>query len=149
MKKFQFKLDALVRYREHMEQLARQELAQAEREVSESESRMEGMRSDQAAREGDFASEATRGLSADRLRLYSDYLAGLELDLAQEEKRREALVKTRSEKRDNLADRSKERKLLVNLRERQKDAYYKEMFAEEQKLVDDMTVLRKARDINK
>ena len=148
MKKFHFQLDPLIKLREHREKMAQQAVAKARRDVVAAEERMAELKEEQNRQEAALAREVEGGISAQRFLLYTGYIGDTEFQHIAETQRRNALLKEERARRQELADKSVEKKILENLKELKKDAYYKEMREEEQKSTDDMTVLRKARDIN-
>ena len=149
MKRFRFKLDPLIKVREHREKTAQLAFAEAKRETAAQEEEMARMRAELEQRTAAFDAAVARGLSAGQFRLYAEFLEGMELDLQEGELRHQELLKAEEEKRQELGRKSVEKRILESLKERKKDLYYKEMRQEEQKGADDMTVLRKARDINR
>ncbi len=148
MKKFRFKLDPLIKVREHKEKMAQLAVAAAGRETAESQEKVVRMRNRVVEGGAAFEAAVEGGISAERFLLHAEYLGGIDQDIRDEEGRLQELMAAEKEKREALAARSVEKQILENLRERKKDLYYKEMLDEEQKGADDMTVLRKARDIN-
>ncbi|MFZ5572006.1 MAG: flagellar export protein FliJ [Thermodesulfobacteriota bacterium] len=147
MKRFRFRLEPLLRYREFKERQAQQKLFQAQTDLAESERRI--------LRGSELFSESTRqldektgaGITMAEYRLHRGYLSGIERALDMERRRRLKLIQTKEKRQQELAQKSKEKKLLEKLRDRKKEDYYQDVAEYLQKEIDDMVTVRKAREI--
>ena len=145
MKRFQFRLDPLLRYREFREQQARQAVSNASRDVRICEAdiaRLQGRLAD-ARRACD--QEAAGGIAAERFLQFTRFVEGLETRLEAENERRQKLLTELAACKKRLAEAALERKSVENLKERRKAEYYQEMARESQRQTDDMTIIRQAR----
>lgn len=149
MKRFQFRLEAFLRYREYQEQSAQMEVARARSDLMACEEKIARSREDCAKKMRELETRTSAGIESDRFLLFSEYLAGVESFLESEDGRRGELVKILEAKQKDLAEKSVKRKSLENLREQRKEEYYKEIANALGKETDDGVVLRKARDVNR
>jgi flagellar FliJ protein len=145
MKKFQFRLEPLRKYREFLERQKQLEVAKARSDVLRCEESIEKTRAAHAEMVGSLETDLGEGMDAARFLQARNYIAGLEAFEASEEKRRVGLLKELNRRQKELARKSVEKKAIERLKERQKEAYYATMLKEEQKSMDDTMVLRQAR----
>lgn len=145
MKKFQFRLEPLRKYREFLERQKQLEVAKARADVRSCEESIEKTRAAFCEAVGSLESDLDSGINAARFLQIRSYLAGLESFEASEEKRRLGLLKTLTRRQEELARKSVEKKAIERLKEKQKEEYYAAMLKEEQKTMDDTVVLRQAR----
>jgi flagellar export protein FliJ len=141
MKKFQFSLKALLSYREHLEQIAQQELAKVQAEINAITALIEEfeLSRDNTREELDARSEA--GITALDMGRYMDYLAGLEQNLNEARAYRSQLLRLAEKKRGVLTVKSVERKIITNLKERRKADYVDEAGKAFQKQADEMVLV--------
>lgn len=147
MKKFSFRLEPLLRYREHLEKLAQQAVSEAHADVLACENRITGFTDKRQKTSRELEEKMAQGLSAEQYHIYSDYLSGLTVTLRQEEKRLKALTAELARKQAVLSRKSVEKKVLENLKERRKAEYYDQMAKRDQKETEDITIIRKVRGV--
>ncbi|MBF0210856.1 MAG: flagellar export protein FliJ [Desulfamplus sp.] len=146
MKKFDFKLQPVLKYREHLENLAKQEYVQAFMDVKAAEDAIEFMQRSFELMAKNIEDETQKGIPAQLFRQYNDYLDSLENDIALKRKEHEQLQKILAVKQQSLTKKSVDKKVLERLKEKKKVQYVEEFIAEEQNRADDMTSLKKARE---
>ncbi len=149
MKKFRFKLESLLQYREHLERIAQQEVAKARSNIVACEENITRLKNEHQKISFELDSEVATGIVAERYKLYTAYIYGIESSVASEEKRLQNLLKVFKEKQNILTQKSIEKKVIENLKGRKKEEYYDNMFKNIQKESDDTIITRKARDMNK
>lgn len=149
MKKFEFRLEALLRYREHREHEMLQALASAQSDVRECEERIAERLETLALKIEELDRLAASGIDVENYRIYMDYLAGMEAEIEAEKRRLTQLQDIVAERQKELTRRSIQKKMMENLKIRKKEQYFEEMLQLQQKETDDMVLLRKAMDINK
>jgi len=144
MKRFQFRLDPLLRYREFLMEQAQQEVATVRVAVQACEERIARHEKayDETAHELD--QEMSAGVDVKRYKHYTDYLAGIESDLKKEQHALKELLTHLEEKQAQLSQRSIDKKVLENLKNRRREEYYREMMDTMQKETDDIVIVRKA-----
>jgi len=145
MKKFQFRLEPLRRYREFLERQKQLEVAKARSDVLSCEESIEKTRTAYSEAVSSLETDLGKGMPAARFLQVRNYLSGLASFEASEEKRRGGLLKTLVRRQEELAKKSIEKKAIQKLKDRQKEEYYTAMLKEEQKTLDDTVILRQAR----
>jgi flagellar FliJ protein len=145
VKRFQFRLAPLLRYREFREQQARQAVSNARRDVLACEAdiaRLQGHLGDARCA---CDREAAAGMMAERFLHFTHFLQGIETRIDAESKRRRTLLKELAVCQARLAETVVQRRSVENLKERRRTEYYQEMAKELQKETDDMTIIRQVR----
>ena len=148
MKKFQFRLQPLLRYREYLERLAKIEVSNVLIDIAESEKRIDHAKDSRSVTATRLDEESSRGISSERFRLFTNYIEGIEAFLETENEHRRQLLELLVEKQKKLTQKSVEKKVLENLKKKRKEQYYGELRKSIQKEADDTIIVRKARDIN-
>lgn len=148
MKKFDFKLQSVLNYREHLENLARQEVIQVLKDMTDCEKRIKQIRQAQQLLADQMENEAVKGISAILFRQYNDYLDSLGDDIALKLQELEQLQKMLAVKQQFLTKKSVDRKVIERLREKKRGEYLEEVMYEEQKIADDISSLKKAREVS-
>lgn len=146
MKKFRFSLEPLLKYRSFMEQKAKQELAEALKNLAECEEKIKSLENDKKDAMLTMDSEMAKGITSDQYRLHTSYIDSLDAMIFSEEDRRIRLAKVVREKQQVLAKRSVEKKAIENLKQKKRAEYIEEMLAIQQKMSDDIIMARKARE---
>jgi flagellar protein FliJ len=142
MKKFKFRLEPVMRYREFLERQKQLEVAKARSDVVTCEASIERTRSAFIETVGELEKEAGLGMDAARFLQFRGYMSGLEAFEASEIKRRSKLLGVLVERQKELTKKSVEKKVMEKLKVRYREEYYTAMFKEEQKGLDDMIVIR-------
>ena len=145
MKKFNFKLQSVLKYRSHLENLARQEAMKALMDITQCENAMAQIRQERQSLALRIEQETTKGVSAQMFRHYNDYLDALDADIVRKENEKIQLNKVLAVKQQTLIQKGVERKAIERLKEKKRAEYIDEMMAEEQKIADDIASLKKAR----
>lgn len=145
MKRFRFRLAALLRYREFQEQQARQAVLEASRVLRECEAdlaRQQGcLDQARAACEG----EARGGITAERFLLFTRFVAGLETRRDAAQARRQKLLKELAACRKRLADAVVQRQAVEKLKERRRSEYDQDMAKELQKQTEEIVLMHRGR----
>jgi flagellar FliJ protein len=143
MKRFHFSLEKVLELRAYREQEAEIELGRAIGVLSQIESRIRTVAEDR------YRAAAERFLpDNDALKIlnYENYILRLDQErdkLLEDAARAELVVE---EKRNLFLDASRERKVLDKLKEKREKEYRKKMFAEETKILDDISGGKEARE---
>jgi flagellar FliJ protein len=145
MKKFEFRLESLLRYREHKEARALQAWSQAQHRLQACQEKIVEYQKVQKRKETELDELSAAGMDMERYRIYMDYLAGMEIAIEKEKQHLQQLQKIFAEKQAELAHKAVDKKMMENFKSRQKERYIREMQVLEYKNADDMTLLRKAR----
>jgi len=148
MKKFKFRLDPLLRYRSFQEHQKKLAVAAARYEVMACEAAIENTVLLARTTSETLDSAMANGMDATRFEWFKHYLEGLSSSRGAAEARRIELMKTLTQRQLELTEKSVARKVVENLKARKKEDYYREALKTEQKVLDDMVILRSARKIN-
>lgn len=126
MKRFRFRLEALLKQREQIEKDRQKELADAMRQVQEQKSRLEaitGKSRETLDRKREHQAGAIR---ISDLQVYSRYLHRLKRDSLGAEELLRALRKTEARRREALLEAAKNRKIYETLKDHQREDFYRE-----------------------
>ena len=148
MKRFSFRLQPILKYREYQERLARQETALALADVRESQARTDVLRGEKGRAADAMDRDASGGISASEYKAHALYLDSLDSDIAGQVQTTRKLGTVLSAKQKDLAKRSVARKVMERLKERRAREYMEEFRDVEQKTLDEIISVRKAREIN-
>ena len=145
MKKFKFRLEPLLRYRAYLEEQKKLEVAKAGADVLECEQAIVRCQLAVDHTQTRLSADLESGVDATRFHLFCNYLSGLEQTTDLEQNKLQDLSALLAAKKEELAKQSVERKVIGNLKKRQKESYYTEMLKDEQKALDDTVILRHIR----
>ncbi|MBF0233655.1 MAG: flagellar export protein FliJ [Desulfamplus sp.] len=146
MKKFNFKLYPVLKYREHLENIAKQEYVKAYMDVKTAQEMILQMEQAFQILADKVDQETITGISSMLFRQYNDYLDSLESDIELKRKELEQLQRVQAVKQQALTKKSVAKKVIERLREKKRGEYLEEFQAEEQKRADDIASLKKARE---
>ena len=149
MKKFKFRLEPLMQYREFMERRKQLEVAQARTDVISCEQSIEQIRTTFSDTTDQLAEDLNQGIEAARFLRVNAYLSGLESLEEAEKKRHAQLLGVLARRQKELKKKTIEKKAIEKLKLRQKEEYYTGMMKEEQQSLDDIIILRQARSIER
>ncbi len=148
MKRFDFRLNPLLNYREYGEKLAKQEVAAAYRDVKACEETIARLKSAYIQTFDEMSTCAAEGINAERFRSYYTYLDAVDSAIVEETQKREMLNRILNEKIDALKQKSVDRKVIEQLKERKETEYMAEVRKIDQKDIDEISALKKARELN-
>ena len=143
MKKFKFKLDPVLRYRQYREELALMELAKARQALVLSKKKIQQI---QQARKGvmtDLDARQTEGLEVNRYRIYTVYLQGLGEKIESENEHLVEIGRMVKEKHETAEAERISKDTLQRVRETQYFHYLQGRDRTEQKAADELIALRK------
>ena len=147
MKKFSFRLEALIKYRQYKELHARQEVARAYRDLKECELLVRTL-AQNLSRTLQLLDRATaEGITVAEFKNYQAYLDGVSDDLARQSIRKKSFEVLLAEKQTLLTRASVDRQVLDRLKTRKKAEYMLEFQKLEQNASDEIASLKKAREI--
>jgi flagellar FliJ protein len=135
---FRFRLETVLRVRRRREEAAALELAAAQRAQRGQEEMLAGLEDGRRRERQALERLARKGLLARDLLLHQDYEWALAWRLERERRHLGELAAACEEKREALLARSREKKVLENLKERQHKLWRQEEARREQKLLDEL-----------
>lgn len=146
MKRFQFKLQSLLNYKKHLEEMARQEMARAVADVNACQEQIQSLgqtRKDAGKR---LERLVEKGIGAAEFKLHNGFLSIVDQMIIEERQRKVRLEKVLDEKRSMLTKRTIDKKAMERLWERRAQEYTQEMLREEQKALDEVAALKTVRE---
>lgn len=147
MRRFAFRLQPLLNFKNYKERLARQEMAKAQLDVKDCERMIESLKQSLIQSEEQMDRLSLEGMSAVRFQQFRNYLRGVTDTIAMETHRKAELEKVVEDKRVILKRKTVEKKTMEKLREKQAQAYSQEVLMSEQKDLDEICALKTAREI--
>ncbi|NOX35002.1 MAG: hypothetical protein GXP56_14950 [Deltaproteobacteria bacterium] len=145
MKRFEFKLQPLLNYRQYLEQIARQNAAKAHMDVKNCEELILGLKRTCDQNADKMEDIVAEGVSAPEFRRYHSYLDAVKTSMKYEKSRKIELKKLLKEKLLELKKKSVDKKAMELYREKLKTAYTQEVIKIEQKELDEISSLKTAR----
>ena len=143
MKKFKFRLDPVLRYKQYREELALMELAKARQALVLSKKKIQQI---QQARKGvmtDLDARQTEGLEVNRYRIYTAYLQGLGEKIESENEHLVQIGRMVKEKHETAEAERISKDTLQRVRETQYTHYLQGRDRTEQKAADELIALGK------
>lgn len=126
MKKFRFRLEPLLKLRQHRERERQKEHAEALQKVQAQNQHLAAIDQDRSRTLERQRSLQTGKLSTSRLLAHSRYLLRLKGDTMTGREVLRSLEQQAERRRQNLVEAARQRQIYEKLRERRKEAYYKE-----------------------
>ncbi|MBF0204075.1 MAG: flagellar export protein FliJ, partial [Desulfamplus sp.] len=133
MKKFNFRLQPVLKYREHLENLAQQEYVKACMDVVKANEQIVQMEQEYRVIIDIVEQKTVKGISAQLFRQYCEYQDSLENDIDLKRKEHEQLQRIAAVKLQALTKKSVERKVIERLKDKKRSEYVDEFQMEEQK----------------
>ncbi|MFH1687349.1 MAG: flagellar export protein FliJ [bacterium] len=127
MKKFKFRLEALLRVREHAEREKQKTHAKALHMVQKQRQKLQELQADRHRTTGEQRAQMTGRLSVADMLVYSRYLQKIRGEHTMGEQLLAGLDKDAEAKRQNLVEASKQRKIYEQLKAHRRERHYKEL----------------------
>lgn len=138
MKQFRFGLDGVLGYRQQVLEGQQNEYAKALQRVREQQDRVEDAQARYQALNRRFREEAAAGMTAADAMGFESGLRVLELEIAQEMKSLQTLRQEAEEKRKRVLQAHMDAAVLERLKEKQQDAYRKEVQKSDERFIDEL-----------
>ena len=148
MKRFEFKLQALLNFRKHLERMAQQDMAKTVMEVTDCEKQIGSLQITHGQSIQRVELLVEKGIGAREFKQHHAYLGAVTSMIAEEKQRKIQLEKVLEKKRLALKKRSVDKKAMERLRESQAKEYNHQLLVAEQKELDEISSLKKAREIS-
>ncbi|MCP4020302.1 MAG: hypothetical protein GY729_00540 [Desulfobacteraceae bacterium] len=148
MKRFKFKLDAVLNYREYLERIAQQKTAKAHMDITNCQQGIEQLKTTFSQSRDILDDTVEEGIKASALKSHYTYLGAIKGDMHSEINRRTQLQDVLKEKLVELKRRSIDKKAMELLKEKRKSEYDDEYRKAEQKNQDEISSLKTARESN-
>lgn len=145
MKKFKFKLEPVLKYRENLAEQAKEELLKAQKDRNITEDQLNELIKKTEANKQIFKEQQKGLMNVHEILDQLSYIAHLKSDAyhkANELDKKEELLEN---KREQYMERSKDKKVIEKLKEKKHVSYMKDLTEKEQKSLDESSVTRFAR----
>ena len=139
---YQFKLEALRRYRLFQEEALNKELADAQRLRDLALQDLDGIQAMRDKTEADLQQEQVRAGFATQVIVYHRFLRKLAEDLIRQQHKVQAAQNLCDQRREDLLEAMKKRKALDKLKENGLRAYLSDLDKEEAKFINEMAINR-------
>ena len=145
MKRFKFRLDPVIRYREYRERIAQIELHRETQALIETKNRISELEQSRRYAAGELDGEQTEGIEVDRYRVFTAYLRGLRHEIESESERLIEIGKRIRKKQEAVKAETIKKKTVEWLKETEYSTYLEWVNRAEQKAADELVGLsRKA-----
>ncbi len=148
MKRFDFTVKALLSIRKHLERVTQQNMVKTVREVRACENQIDLLQTTHGQSAQRLESIVENGVAAQEFKQHHAYLGAVTQMIAEELHRKFQLAKILDKKRLALKKRSVDKKAIERLREKQAKEYNHKLRVAEQKELDEISSLIKAREIS-
>ncbi len=148
MKRFEFKLQALLNFRKHLERVAQQDMAKTVMAVSDCENQIDSLQTTHGQSTKKLEAIVEKGVAAQEFKHHHAYIGAVTQMIVEEKRRKVQLGIILKKKRLVLKKRSIDKKAIERLREKQAKEYNQELLTAEQKELDEISSLKKAREIS-
>ncbi len=145
MKKFEFKMQPFLKYREYLERLAQQKTAKAHMDVKNCEQNIEQLKRTWEQQADAIEQNVQKGISASQFQEYYHYLVTVETTIEEEKYRKIELNKILNEKLLELKKKSVDKRAMELYREKLFAQYTRKVIQSEQKELDEISTLKTAR----
>ncbi len=143
MKRFKFRLDPVIRYRQYLEKMALMELAKAKAAVVQTKQRIRDLEQAKKDMAVDLRIQEGQGMSVRRFRVYEAYLHGLDDQIDVQTGRLPKLEQAVMQKYKAAEAQRVKKETLELAREKQHGKYMEQVALAEQKSVDELISLRR------
>ena len=143
MKRFKFRLDPVIRYREYRERIAQIGLARETQALVESKNRISEIEQARRYTVSELDSEQKQGIEVDRHLIFTAYLQGLRDEIESERERLVEIDKRIREKQEAAKVETMKKKTLEWIKQTQYSKHLKWINRAEQKAADELIGLKK------
>ena len=145
MRLFKFRLEPILKFREHLAEQAQLKVAKVRSDILLCEDRIARLEKSLAHTTEEMDQKVGAGLGAKEYKQFVNYLAGIESNLEAESLQRRELLQRLEETQKELKQRTTDKKALESLKDKRRKDHYQEMLKLDQKESDDMIIIRQAR----
>ncbi len=138
-----FELERVLIYRRDMEKLRKQELAAAKQRLEQANLDLEREEELVELLSQEFQKSQQDIGSIDEMRMYSVFFARKRDEINQQKERIKDLDRIMNEKREDLMEASKDKKVLESLKVKKAEEFRTEMAAKERKFLDEISIQKK------
>lgn len=147
MKKFKFKLESVLKYKDFLEKQAKQALMTINVDIRECEENIEEIRVKRSRLVNEVEKETEKGIAIELFQMFQNYIGAIENNLEKERNRLKLLFEEKDLRTLKLIEAKKEKEAIAKLKANKKKKFMEEMIYEEQKELDEISSIKKAREI--
>jgi flagellar FliJ protein len=136
-----------LKYRTFLEKEARQALLSINLDISECEENIESIKYKRVLLYKELEEETDKGITIEYFNMYQNYISSVDQRLENEKTRLLELFREKDSRTRKLIEARKQKEALEKLKSRKKKQYMEKMFYEEQKELDEISSVKKAREI--
>lgn len=144
--RFSFRLEKVLRYREHLEKKSRLQFSEAMKRMKEQEVLIVGLGNRRLDAARALAGERSEGISVARDRIHVSFLRGIVERMAEEGRALEKSLERLERLRTLMAAAATKRRSLESLKDVQFVRYREDLQRREQKLLDDLVLMKSKRE---
>lgn len=141
-----FEMQQILNYRAELERLRKQEFATAKHDLDKACEKLEQERQATDELSKEFAERQQQIESVFEMRLYADFFARKRDQLKEQQQRVEMLDRVLEDRRQDLMDATKEKKVMEQLKEKQEREFRKEQAHKESMLLDEIAIQKKGQE---
>jgi flagellar FliJ protein len=142
---FRFRYEGLLSYRGHMKEMAEIELAASQEALEGAEGTLHRLLESFDDTNASMRLQLSSAMPAQIMKAYADYLADLSRRITRQRKTVSEREKAVGEKRADLLEKAKERKIIEKLKERDYSKWQDQQNRQEQKRLAEVAILRHGR----
>lgn len=144
--KKKFEMQQVLNYRVELEKMRKLEFAAARQDLDAAADRLEQEKSEAAKLAEEFNGRQQQIDSIFEMRLYADFFARKRDEIKEQQRRVQSLDRVLEDRRDELVQATKEKKVMEQLKEKQKEAFQKEQAHKEGLLLDEIATQKKGQE---
>lgn len=138
-----FELEQVLNYRAEVEKARQLEFASAKQEVDHATHVLNRHESDVDTLTREFSNRQGELSNIEEMRRYVDYFARKKEDIKSQKERIDQLTCIMSQRRDELLDATRDKKVLESLKEKKEREFKQEMAQKEQAFLDEIAIQKK------
>jgi flagellar FliJ protein len=144
--KKKFELQQVLNYRVELEKMRKLEFAAARQDLDAAADRLEQQKNEAAKLAEEFHGRQQQIDSIFEMRLYADFFARKRDEIKEQQRRVQSLDRVLEDRRDELVQATKEKKVMEQLKAKQKEAFLKEQAHKEGLLLDEIATQKKGQE---
>lgn len=144
--KKKFEMQQVLNYRTELEKMRKQEFAAARQDLDAAADRLEQDKREAAKLAEEFSGRQQQIDSIFEMSLYADFFARKRDEIKEQQRRIASLDRVLEDRREELVQATKEKKVMEQLKEKQKEAFLKEQAHKEGLLLDEIATQKKGQE---
>lgn len=144
--KKKFEMQQVLNYRVELEKMKKQEFAAARQDLDAASDLLEQEKNEAAKLAEEFSGRQQQIDSIFEMRLYADFFARKRDEIKEQQRRVQSLDRVLEDRRGELVQATKEKKVMEQLKEKQKEAFQKEQAHKEGLLLDEIATQKKGQE---